>query len=108
MVRKCHFSHNKRSALAEQPFSSKTSVPHLLNNHFYQKHAFRTPRTIIFTKNRRASLPEQSFLKTNTQTPWGLKQRTEQAYDATPQALKERTMGEIANGFDVYTSLLIV
>jgi len=42
MVRKCHFSHNKRSALAEQPFSSKTSVPHLLNNHFHQKQAFRT------------------------------------------------------------------
>ena len=129
------FIKSKRSALAEQSFSSKTCVPHLLNNHFYQKHAFRTPRTIIFTKNRRASPPEQSFLsktderhspnnhfyqkqtsvtprtiifKINTQNAWELKQWTEQAYDATPQALKERTMGEIANGFDVYTSLLIV
>ena len=40
--------------------------------------------------------------------PWGLEQRTEQAHDAAPQALKERTMGEIANGFDVYTGLLVV
>ena len=56
------FIKNKRSALAEQPFSSKASVPHLLNNHFHQKQAFRTPRIIIFIKNRRASLPEQSFL----------------------------------------------
>ena len=102
------FTKNRRASLPEQSFLSKTDERHSPNNHFYQKQTSVTPRKIIFIKNRRASLPEQSFLKTNTQTPWGLKQRTEQAYDATPQALKERTMGEIANGFDVYTSLLIV
>ncbi|MFC2319809.1 MAG: hypothetical protein ACFNLP_08810, partial [Segatella oulorum] len=37
MVRKRHFPHNMCSASAEQPFLRKTSVPHLLNNHFYQK-----------------------------------------------------------------------
>jgi len=42
MVRECHFPHNMRSAPAEQPFFSKISVPHLLNNHIHQKQAFRT------------------------------------------------------------------
>ena len=125
-----------RSAPAEQSFFTKTSVPHLLNNHFHQKQASGTRRTTIFIKNKRAAPAEQLFLrKTSERQPpnehfhqkqasgnrrtaffknkhtkrhGGLKQWTEQAHDAAPQALKERTMGEIANGFDVYTGLLVV
>jgi len=52
-----------RSAPPEQSFLPKTDERHPPNNHFYQKQTSVTPRTIIFIKNRRASLPEQSFLK---------------------------------------------
>ena len=116
------FEKNMRSGVREQLFLRKTSERHPPNNHFYQKQASGTRRTSIFIKNKRVATAEQAFLsktserqppnsvfyKQTHQTPWGLEQRTEQAHDAAPQALKKRTMGEIANGFDVYTGLLVV
>ena len=109
MVRECHFSQkqafrgagttifekNKRVAPAEQLFLRKTSERHPPNERFYQKQASGTRRTAFFKDK-------------HTKRHGELEQRTEQAHDAAPQALKERTMGEIANGFDVYTGLLVV
>ena len=59
------------SAGAEQPFSEKTCVQQVRNNHFPKKHAFSRCGTTIFLKNMRSAGAEQLFSKkTNVPRGW--------------------------------------